>query len=412
MPVSNSPALPSPPTEDGTVFSPQRRRMIVPDVARGLALLGIAMANAPTGWFLDHDMERADFFGGATTRADDLIVLFTALTTHNRGLPMFATLLGFGVGLIAVSLWRKGRPLSQARRVLARRYMWLFLFGAVHAIFVFFGDIMTLYGLCGLVLTMLLTVKDSLLRKIAYGLLVLAILFGVASAVGAYYMPELFAQQMAEYTPQPVTYPDLLQEYAVFFLSTLAGTPMYMFYYLPVMIIGFTWARQGTLSDVPAHRKELITWAVLGAMAAVGVGLPWGLAEIEVLDPKWAMPLLMLNMTTGLLCGPGILAILALALDKVQQRLWQGTKTPLYLAVPAALGKRSMSGYLAQSLLFFCLAHPFTADLNLDAADMALVALGIWLVTLAAAWALEKAGKPGPFEWAHRRLSYGASLKY
>ena len=33
--------------------------------------------------------------------------------------------------------------------------------------------------------------------------------------------------------------------------------------------------------------------------------------------------------------------------------------------------------------------------------------LCIWLATLALAALLERAGKPGPFEQAHRRLAYG-----
>ena len=117
--------------------------MLVPDVARGLALLGIALANAPTAWFLDDDTtERADYFGGAVSSADDATVLFTAVTSHVRGLPMFSTLLGFGVGLIVMSLWRRGFPVGRTRAVVVRRYAFLALFGALHAIFLFHGDIM------------------------------------------------------------------------------------------------------------------------------------------------------------------------------------------------------------------------------------------------------------------------------
>ena len=36
-----------------------------------------------------------------------------------------------------------------------------------------------------------------------------------------------------------------------------------------------------------------------------------------------------------------------------------------------------------------------------------LIALGVWVVSLLAAWLLEAAGQPGPVERLHRRLSYG-----
>ncbi|MBT1017782.1 hypothetical protein KJY77_01315 [Canibacter sp. lx-72] len=52
---------------------------------------------------------------------DHLNVIFSALFVYVRGLPMFATLLGFGVGIIALNLLRKGISLRGARRILARR---------------------------------------------------------------------------------------------------------------------------------------------------------------------------------------------------------------------------------------------------------------------------------------------------
>ncbi|MDK6563178.1 DUF418 domain-containing protein, partial [Escherichia coli] len=35
------------------------------------------------------------------------------------------------------------------------------------------------------------------------------------------------------------------------------------------------------------------------------------------------------------------------------------------------------------------------------------IGLLVWAITLALAVLLERAGKQGPFEWAHRHLSYG-----
>ena len=85
--------------------------MIVPDVARGMALLGIAMANMTTAWIITTDRP-GSYFGGIIDGSvwDKAAVVFGAFFVHNRGLPMFSTLLGFGVGLIAMSLWRRGFP--------------------------------------------------------------------------------------------------------------------------------------------------------------------------------------------------------------------------------------------------------------------------------------------------------------
>ena len=112
----------------------RRPRMLAPDAARGFALLGIAIANIATAWLLLEDSSPAAFFGGinGNSIADKIAVVIAAVTAHNRGLPMFATLLGFGIGLISLSLSRRKFPLKRARAVIAKRYAFLALFGAVH----------------------------------------------------------------------------------------------------------------------------------------------------------------------------------------------------------------------------------------------------------------------------------------
>ena len=87
----------------------------------------------------------------------------------------------------------------------------------------------------------------------------------------------------------------------------------------------------------------------------------------------------------------------------------------LHNTVPAvfypfvALGKRSMSGYIMQSILFIITVMPFGLGLGLESgvAMKLLIATGIWAVTLILATILEATNTPGPFEWAHRHLSYG-----
>ena len=60
--------------------SAPRPRMIVPDVARGMALLGIAMANMTTAWIITTDRP-ASYFGGIIDGSvwDKAAVVFLSL---------------------------------------------------------------------------------------------------------------------------------------------------------------------------------------------------------------------------------------------------------------------------------------------------------------------------------------------
>ncbi|WP_259824843.1 DUF418 domain-containing protein [Corynebacterium kefirresidentii] len=77
------------------------------------------------------------------------------------------------------------------------------------------------------------------------------------------------------------------------------------------------------------------------------------------------------------------------------------------------MGKRSMSGYVGQSILFFCLVHPFMLNFGheLGAFGQAVMAFAVWLATLIFACVLEACGRRGPFEAVHRRLSYGPTMQ-
>ncbi|WP_448855806.1 DUF418 domain-containing protein [Corynebacterium camporealensis] len=394
-------------------------RMIVPDVARGLSLLGIALANVSTAWIITED-RRAAFFGGVLDDSiwDRITVVLAALFVHMRGLPMFSTLLGFGVGLISMSLWRRRFPVGAAKGIIVKRYAFLLLFGVLHCLFLFYGDIMLFYGAAGMLMGAMLTLSDKALLRIAYVLLGLSLLLGIAMGVLGYFIPEL--GENGTLTPEDMGMFSGLNSYGSLLLFQLFALLMQLFNIVPslfmlfpVMLIGFVWARRGVLADVPSHRRQLTTWVGIGAAVVVFIGLPWGLATIGVLPERLAAAFMMLNSFFGVLTGPALLALLALLLQGVQEKLWAGASTPWWLWAFAALGKRSMSGYVSQSILFLLLVYPFTLHIGPEygAFGQALMAIGVWLVTLVLACVLEAMDKPGPFEWVHRRLAYGKTRR-
>ena len=137
------------------------------------------------------------------------------------------------------------------------------------------------------------------------------------------------------------------------------------------------------------------------------------LSTLGVIGQRWANAANNANAFIGVFTGPGILAGLALLLQPVQERLSAGAPLPAVLWPFAALGKRSMSGYVGQSILFFFLVHPFTLNFghDLGAFGQAALAFAVWLVTLIGACVLEVFDLRGPFEAVHRRLSYGPTMQ-
>lgn len=385
-------------------------RYVAPDVARGMALLGIALANVPTNWLATHDAAHSGFFGGTgadPNALDKVLIIFQAMFVHVRGLAMFSVLLGVGVGMIVRSLWRRGYTNRAAKKVLIKRYFLLFCFGLVHLLLFFPGDILTAYGICGMVTALLIGCSDRMLRIIAG---VVLGLWCVYCALGALMIfingpgaPVLTMDMF--YGNVQLTYPDQVRNG----LEALAGLTFPVISILPLVLLGFVWGRERVMEDVDKYAKRLWAWVVVTLFVVVCVGVPFGLSSLGVLPHEWEPGFALLNQAFGRLTGPGILAAVMLAMRPVQRRVAEGAPIPGWLAAFNALGKRSMTGYLGQTLILFPLTSVFLLGIGHDfpiAGQMAL-ATGVWLVTLLAAWLMERRGIPGPFEKLHRTLSYG-----
>ena len=283
--------------------------------------------------------------------------------------------------------------------------------GAVHMVLLFWGDIMFFYGVAGIVIAFLLRKRDSTLMLIAYILFALCALGGVVAFISGAMDP--LGVVATEGIGTIESYPDLLLSQLITLGSQALATPIILLMYLPVMLVGFVWARQGVLADVPSHRPTLLRWVAIAAAITVVIGTLWSLSTLGVIEQRWANAADNANSFIGVFTGPGILAGLALLLQPVQERLSAGAPLPAVLWPFAALGKRSMSGYIGQSILFFFLVHPFTLNFGheLGAFGQAALAFAVWLATLIGACVLEVFDRRGPFEAVHRRLSYGPTMQ-
>ena len=108
---------------------------------------------------------------------------------------------------------------------------------------------------------------------------------------------------------------------------------------------------------------------------------------------------------SGLFGGLGYVALFGLIAHRIA-----GQRQPLGVAAVAvtAVGKRSLSCYLAQSVLCAPILSAWGLGLGgiFGSATVALFALGVWLVTLVLAYLQERIGQRGPAEVLLRRLVY------
>ncbi|QFZ21268.1 DUF418 domain-containing protein [Saccharothrix syringae] len=377
---------------------PVRRadRALVPDLARGAMLLIIALANAAGVAFAGEP-------GLDTTPAGlDRGLNFLLLElVHARGYPVFAVMFGYGIVQLARRQESSGASPGRVRAVLVRRNLWLIAFGAVHATLLYYGDFLGAYGITGLVMTLVLLRRGDRFHRVV---LVLWALSAVEVAVlGAIVVGGLSGDGAA---PLPVGRVDSLAapDYGTSLVDRLAEWPVHTLTVLPFVIIAWLgmWAARRRVLEEPArHRALLGRTAVVGLGVAVVGGLPAALVGAGWLrvDESTAGLALLLHGASGMFAGPGYAALFGLAALRVAR------PGPVVGAL-AALGRRSLSGYLVQSVAWLVLLAPFALSLGGSTVTALVVAFAVWLATVLGARWLDRRGRPGPAEAVLRRLVY------
>ena len=378
-----------------------------PDLARGLALLGIALANL-VGWLHGSAwtvlLKQTD-----ASPADRAVDVLLALTVDNRGFPLFALLFGYGVGILRRRSLARGEGNGRFLRRMLRRHLVLLTIGLAHAILLFSGDILVAYALIGTLLAVLVTRHRLLLAAAAVVTLPALGVWGWADGTIGLGDGTGYAAASA---------PDYLAGIGIRAPAALRGmllAPIEEIGLLSPMALGALMARARLLEDVPAHRlrlRQLRRWGLL-----IGLAGAVPLTAVLLLDPSHehldsevVLGILgVLHQLTGLAGAVGLAAAAALLAERFRARLRSGEPGPLGRLVGGveALGAVSLSAYLAQSLLCLALFPPYTLDLGarLGTAGAATLVLAGWLVMLPLSALLRRRGRRGPMEHLLRALA-------
>ncbi|MBT1449652.1 DUF418 domain-containing protein [Glaciecola sp. XM2] len=153
------------------------------DAMRGIAILGILFMNIP---FHAHIMMGYAPFDPRLL-SDTVMSAFNTIFFDGRFRTLFSILFGAGVAIQFASLQKKH---LNTTIFLKTRLRWLLLFGAIHCVFIFGGDILMLYSISALLLIKGLELSNEALFKKAKKLLIIgSILCLVYAGLTIAFMP-------------------------------------------------------------------------------------------------------------------------------------------------------------------------------------------------------------------------------
>jgi uncharacterized protein len=404
------------------------------DTLRGVAVLGILVINIWTFALPDAALFNPTVLNGLTG-LDLFAWKFSYLFFLQKMMAIFSMLFGAGVVLMTQRAEARGQSIG---KTYYRRILWLLVFGLVHAYFIWFGDILVSYALCGLLLYPFR--KKSPRALLIIGAIVyligVPIMLGSGAAMGWMRDTALEAQTIeaagGELTSMQESMLEAWDEIAIYFNPT------------EEQINGQIETYRGSYSEIFRHRAPLslalqtqtfiffFLWRLLGLML-IGMGL-------MKLGFFAATRSLKLYTIMGVLCyaiglpmvGLGIERLLSHDFDVVHKFTSDGLYNYVGSIIVAlghvcvvmiccklghwawlrrrlaTVGRMAFSNYIFHSVVFTTIFYGYGLALfaRLDYFALWGFVLGMWLLQLAISPIWLRHFRFGPLEWLWRSLTY------
>jgi uncharacterized protein len=385
----------------GILPVPVGERIASLDVLRGISILGIFLVN-----IFDFKEPLASA-GTILTSKDPLnywLEAFVAVFIQGSFYPLFSFLFGTGAYIFFERSVQKGVSFSY---YFSRRLLILLVFGILHIVFVWHGDILLTYSVIGFLLFFFIKRKELTLLIWGAGLYVPVLFIAMISLLTLalpaeeliYEDPASTQEKIAVY--QGGSFLEITQlRISEWLVNNASGLFFYTFLIFPFMLLGiYTYKRGWFKNDWTSGAKKEITMVMI---CAFFIGLPIKLLPVLAgTHVAW--------MTVHNLVGAPIFTLFFISATLL---LLHGKEQPTkgwQLFVPA--GKMSITCYLAQTLFCSILFYGYGIGLYgvLSTVQLILLVLFFYIVQTAVCHLWLKKFRYGPVEWIWRKLTYGTT---
>ncbi len=388
-------------------FSPTNpnQRIEQIDILRGFALLGVLLVNA-----LGYNSSFFDFGGFYSTFTDPLNSKVYNFIT-NYGADKFIGLFSFLFGVSFSIMYLKNRHSeTQFSHFYLRRLLILMLFGVIHIVFFWAGDILFSYALMGIILLSLRKLPSKLLLFISVFMYFFPILY-IALHVSYPFLPDALSSTSSITISEVIniyaqgTYPEVfrlrLHEYFSFRYINLI-------YYVPkiisLFIFGYVFYQHKFFEKINTSKNKYLILSIL--LLLVGIVLNTYTFDIanSIVDMKtsaYATTLYMLifEITNVVLILSYILIILTLTKIKFFSYILNPLKY---------IGRMTLTNYLMYSVIFTIIMYSYGFGKFGSFEPWQLLMLSILFfaiqIVLCKTWLQHF--RFGPMEWLWRKFIY------
>ncbi|MBQ9215715.1 MAG: DUF418 domain-containing protein [Prevotella sp.] len=382
----------------------ERQRHVILDALRGLALMGIALANFPE-FGLWTFLSSKEQMAMPTASADEIVRFLQYLLVDGKFYTIFSLLFGIGFSLI---LARHGR------RLFVRRMLILVGIGFLHLMFIWSGDILLLYAIGGLLLTLFVGLKDKGLMVMALSLILIPIgLDALTEFQGVDFAGPFYQQWWRVAEAQGIhedNFASWLRDahsYQEMFAFLLQGACERMWEFveghrLPkvvgLFILGYLIGKHrlyARLQELPLKR---LFWPLLLLALPLSMLYAWSATN----GHPWG------RTVHSLLYAVSVIPMAAVYIIGVCLAYLRRPDATVFRCL-AAPGRMALTNYISQSLIGVLLFYGvgFGLGTSFGLIHIELTALTVFLLQIVLSLLWLRYFRFGPLEWLWRLLTYG-----
>jgi uncharacterized protein len=384
------------------------------DLLRGFAVLGILIMNITS--FSQIGMAYMNpKIGAGLEGYNQYFHAFNFIFADTRFMSIFSILFGAGVVLFTQKIEAKGERVAALHY---KRMFWLLLFGLIHAYFIWVGDILVAYAICGSVVFFFRKKSTQTLFILALILFLIPISLNFITYFGmptdelestfAFFYPsaeEISYQTQAmrgSYFEQlPLRVKEAIGLQTVFFMIETFWRAS------ALMLLGMILYRKGVLSAEKStgYYKKMMLLGFVPGLILSGIGLN------EIYASNWNAGFVMnigtnFKIISGLLMAFGYIGLVIWCYKK-----WIFKK---FQARLQAAGRMAFTNYIGMSIICTLIFNGHGLGLfgSFDRLQQFLVVISIWIIILIISPLVLKNYRFGPLEWLWRKLTYFSFTKH
>jgi len=375
----------------------EKERLVVIDVIRGFALLGIFLVNMQdfsSPWlYLDPGVL---WNSSLDLNTEIFIDIFAQASFYT----LFSFLFGFGMVIFKERAEAKGYSFVP---LFSRRLFVLLIFGIIHAFLIWHGDILISYALIGFILLLFHKSEANTMFKWAIALILIpSMLMGALLLWWEIKYPSVFEGYNVEMVNQSLevyssgTYFEITQQRVNdwLYVNSLSNYIFLVLALLPMFLLGAFFAKKRWYHEPNVYHKELKkVWMISLSLSVIFKLLPYignGLEGFFYLQ--------------DMIGGPASAIFYATSIVFLFQKDWWSRRLLSFSYV----GRLSLSNYILQSLVGTLIFYSYGLGLygQLRPFYGAVLTIFIYIIQVQLSKLWLSRYKIGPIEWLWRSLTY------